>query len=274
MRIDMHVHTKASDGLYRPSDVVRMAAAAGLDVIAISDHDTVQGIDEARGAAAETRLRVVPAVEINSYHGDTEYHILGYWVDHTSVTLRSSLGELQKARIDRMHKVIARLGEIGITLTPEEVMVFAEEGSVGRPHIARALVKKKYASSVRDAFNKYIAEGKPAYVPRSKLSPREAIAIITSASGLAVLAHPGLWGGDELIPQLAAWGIIGIEAYSPDHTPSQIRHYLGMAKEHGLIVTGGSDFHGWGDNAAMRIGSVCTPPDQFALLQAKAKRSS
>ena len=272
MSIDLHVHTKASDGLYSPADIVKMAVSAGVSVLGIADHDTVNGIDAALAAASEKGLELIPGVEINSYNGDAEYHILGYFIDHKSSELRGVLEELRAARIQRMHRIVSKLGMIGITVEPPEILALAESGTVGRPHIARALVRKGYASSIREAFDRYIGEGKPAYAPRSKLTPVEAIKIITRAGGLAALAHPGLWRADELIPQLAAWGVVGIEVYSPDHTAKQVARYHDIARSLGLIALGGSDFHGWGDPAGNKIGMAATPPEEFARLRDMARK--
>jgi len=271
MRIDLHVHTNASDGLYRPADVAAMAARAGVSVIGIADHDTVDGIDEALEAARDS-VRVVPAVEINAYAEGVEHHILGYFVRHRDAELRGSLAKLRDARVARMHVIIGKLAAIGIGVTAEEILAIAGSGTVGRPHIAQALVAKGYASSVRDAFEKYIGEGKPAYAPRSKLTPREAIAIIRAAGGASVLAHPGLWGGGEMVPALAAGGIVGLEVYSPEHTQEQVRRFLDMSRSLGLVSTGGSDFHGWGDTSRSGLGAATTPPEEFARLEEIATR--
>lgn len=271
MIIDLHVHTKASDGLYSPTDIVAMSERVGASVLGITDHDTVNGVDDALAAAAGKKLEIVSGVEINAYNGDTEYHILGYFVDHKDSELQNALAELRAARIRRMHSIVSKLGLIGITVDPSEIMTLAESGSVGRPHIAQVLVKNGYAASVRDVFDRYIGEGKPAYAPRSKLTPLEAIGIIIRAGGVAALAHPGLWHADDLIPQLAAWGIVGLEVYSPDHTAAQVAHYSEVARSLNLIKIGGSDFHGWGDPSGNRIGTSATPPDEFARLKEMAR---
>lgn len=267
MRIDLHTHTNASDGLLAPAALVRAARAAGLSVVGIADHDTVNGIAEALSAAEAEGITLVPGVEINAYHGAFEYHILGYFLDHRDARLAVALAGLREARVRRMEKIVGLLGGLGMELPPEEVLALAGDGSVGRPHIARAMAARGYVSSIREAFDRFIGEGKPAYAPRSKLSPSEAIAVIKGAGGLPVLAHPGLWPGDELIPQLAAWGIVGIEAYTPDHTEEQIARYLALARELGLVVTGGSDYHGWNDPSGSSLGVGRTPPGEFERLR-------
>jgi predicted metal-dependent phosphoesterase TrpH len=266
MRIDLHVHTNASDGLLAPAELVRKAREAGLSALGIADHDTVNGIGEAFDAAAIEGIMLVPGVEINAYHGDFEYHILGYFIDHRDARLAVALAELRAARVRRMQVIVSRLGELGMEVSPEEILAVSGDASVGRPHIARVMVSKGHVSSIREAFDRFIGEGKPAYAPRSKLTPAEAIALIKAAGGLTVLAHPGLWGGDELIPQLAAWGIVGLEVYTPDHTGEQIGRYRRFAKELGLIATGGSDFHGWNTSSGCTFGVGRTPPGEFARL--------
>lgn len=265
MRIDLHTHTNASDGLLAPAELVRAARAAGLSALGIADHDTVNGIEEALGAAVEG-ITLVPGVEINAYHGDFEYHILGYFVDHRDADLARALGELREARVRRMHLIVSKLGDLGMEVSPGEILAVSGDASVGRPHIARVMLDKGFVSSMREAFDRFIGEGKPAYAPRSKLTPLEAIGVIKAAGGLAVLAHPGLFGGDELIPRLAAWGIVGIEVYTPDHTGAQIARYRGFARELGLICTGGSDFHGWNGPSGNTLGVARTPPGEFARL--------
>lgn len=270
MRIDLHVHTNASDGLFAPAEVVRKAREAGLSALGIADHDTVNGVEEALQAAGEERIEVVPAVEINAYHGAFEYHILGYFLDHRDERLGRALAALREARIVRMRRIVQKLGALGMEVDSEEILAAAGGGSVGRPHIARVLLQRRHVSSMREAFDRFIGEGKPAYAPRSKLAPKEAIALIREAGGVAVLAHPGLWGGDELIPQLAAWGIAGIEVYTPDHTGAQRERYRGFARDLGLIQTGGSDYHGWRDGAGNTLGAAATPPEEFRRLAERA----
>lgn len=270
MRIDLHVHTNASDGLFAPAEVVRKGREAGLSTLGIADHDTVNGVGEALEAAAAEGIMLVPGVEINAYHGEFEYHILGYFLDYRDRRLARALAALREARVTRMRRIVTKLGALGMEMDPAEILAAADGGSVGRPHIARAMLGRGYVSSMREAFDRFIGEGKPAYAPRSKLGPAEAIALIREAGGVAVLAHPGLWGGDELIPQLAAWGIVGLEVYTPDHTGAQIERYRDFARAFGLIQTGGSDYHGWRDNSGNTLGAATTPPEEFASLVERA----
>lgn len=271
MRIDLHTHTNASDGLLAPAELVRAARAAGLSVLGITDHDTVNGIGEALSAAEAEGITLVPGVEINAYRGAFEYHILGYYIDHRDERLGAALSGLRAARVARMEKMAALLCGLGMEVSPADILALAGDGAVGRPHIARAMVARGHVASIREAFDKFIGDGKPAYAPRSKLSPSEAIGIITAAGGLPVLAHPGIWPGDELIPQLAAWGIVGIEAHTPQHTEEQVERYLASARELGLIVTGGSDYHGWNDPSGDSLGVGRMQPAEFDRLRGLAR---
>ena len=267
MRIDLHIHTTASDGLYSPAEIVTMAKTSGMDILGIADHDTVGGLAECTEAAHSHGLRIVPALEINSYNGSAEYHILGYFIDVKNSRLLSTLAELQKSRVRRMYVMISRLKSLGIPLDAEEILEIAGDGVVGRPHIARAMIRNGHVKSFREAFDKYIGEGRSAYVPRSKLTPKGAIRIIKEAEGLAVLAHPGTWGCDQVIPHLVSWGIVGIEVYYPEHTPGQVKKYRDLARAFGLVTTGGSDFHGSDNSNGITIGTSCMPMEEFERLE-------
>ncbi len=271
MLIDLHVHTTASDGIYSPAEIVKLAKKAGISVIGIADHDTVDGIEEGLQTAETEGLRLIPAVEINSYSEDNEYHILGYFIDHTHKELVRKLADLKKARTKRMYAILAKLKSLGMTIEADEVFEISGGGCIGRPHIARLLVRKGYVNSFRSAFDYYIGNGKPAYEPRSKLTPEEAIKIIRDAKGAPVLAHPPSLNGDKLMSQLVAWGIVGIEVFSKDSNQEQIKRYLELVHKHGLVATGGSDFHGstaFGDN---KIGDPYMPPEEFIRLEELVK---
>lgn len=268
MLIDLHIHTTASDGVFSPRRLMELARDRGLAVVGIADHDTTNGIEEACRAGDSFGVTVVPAVEINSYSGDAELHILGYFIDHRNRELQKTLAHFRRARVSRMNVIISKLATLGIALAPEEVFAFAGKGAVGRPHIARALEEKGHVHSVRDAFNTLIGDGKPAYAPRSKLTPDEAISIIRRAGGAAVLAHPGLWRADSLIPRLVDSGLAGIEVFSTAHDTMQTRYYLELARSLELCATGGSDFHGWDNSRRRGLGSALTPPEEFERLKA------
>jgi 3',5'-nucleoside bisphosphate phosphatase len=253
---DLHVHTTASDGTLSPEQVVHEAVQAGLAAIGIADHDAVEGISPALAAGRAAGLVVVPAIEVNTDYGEDELHILGYYIDHQSDMLATHLERLRSERRERVKRMVERLNEVGAKLDLERVYEIAGSGSVGRPHVARALVEAGHVSSMNSAFGKYLVRGAPGYVPRYKLTPSEAIQIIRQAGGVAVLAHPGNSRHDEVIPQLIDAGLEGIEVYHSDHSALQRRHYARIAKNRGLVATGGSDFHGPNMMKMVPIGHV------------------
>ena len=247
--VDLHTHTTASDGLHRPADNVRMAREAGLHAVGITDHDTVAGIDEAEIAGEELGVEVVPGVEISTAEDGKDIHILGYYIDRRNPALLERLASQRQVRNVRNEGIIANLNRLGIPITMAEVeRVAGRSGdgdeTVGRPHIAEALVRRGAVSSVQEAFDKYLAKGKPAYFNPPRISPFEAIQWIHEAGGKAVVAHPGLYGRDELVERLLDAGADGVEAYHSDHSPEQAEHYRRMAEARGKLVTAGSDFHG------------------------------
>lgn len=248
-RIDLHLHTTHSDGSFSTRDVMTFAKQAGLTALAITDHDIVEGIAEATAIGAELGIEVVPGVEISSRLGGSELHILGYFLNWTDPLLAQRLSTLRDSRHTRNPKIIQRLNELGIPMTYEEVRALAGTESVGRPHIARLLMEKKFVTSAKEAFDRYLANGRPAFVDRELPEPVEAVQWIREAGGVPVLAHP-TWvrtsadGLRTLVRELKAAGLGGIEVHYSTHTPSQTTEYLELAKQCDLLVTGGSDFHG------------------------------
>lgn len=270
-RVDLHIHTTASDGVLSPAEVVGAAVQKGLTAIAITDHDTIEGLDEASEAAAGTGLEVIPGIELSAEHGDQEVHILGYYLDHQDTTLRDKLGLLRRARRERAWKMVDRLAGMGIPISWELVMQIAGDSSAfGRPHIAQALLDSGFVGSMDEAFDRYIGLKGPAYVARYKLSPEEALRIIADAGGVPVLAHP--WRHEALVPRLVAKGLVGLEAYYPKYSTEESRALAQLAERHGLIPTGGSDFHGYGDGAAQLLGQAPLPEDSVESLKALADR--
>ncbi|MBN2983477.1 PHP domain-containing protein [Cohnella algarum] len=249
-KVDLHTHTTASDGLHRPKENVRMAAEAGLSAVAITDHDTVAGIAEAAAAAPIYGIEVVPGVEISTSLAGKEIHVLGYYIDIRDGLLLERLISQRKVRDSRNEGIVARLNELGIPLTTEQVAEAAGRKpgaieTIGRPHIAEALVRIGAVDSVQEAFDRYLAKGRAAYVdPPPRITPFEAFAWIREAGGAAIVAHPGLYGNDELAAELLDGGADGLEAYHSDHEAEQAERYRGLAENRGKIVTGGSDFHG------------------------------
>jgi predicted metal-dependent phosphoesterase TrpH len=266
--VDLHIHSSVSDGRYSPAEVVRKAAAAGLKVMALTDHDTIGGIAEALAAAREfPGLRVIPGVEISTDVPKGEVHMLGYFIDYTHEELLLKLEDMRNSREKRAREMISRLAGLGMPVSWERVLEIAGTGSVGRPHIAQALLEKGYITSLKEAFNKYIGFGGPAYARREKLSPEEAMTLITRAGGLPVLAHPLTVPEHEaLIEELAGKGLVGIEAYYAEFSQEEIGKLVALAAKLGLLVTGGSDYHGLDENAEATLGGADVPPEAAEKL--------
>jgi 3',5'-nucleoside bisphosphate phosphatase len=246
VRFDLHVHTTASDGTLTPAQVVREAAASGLVAIAITDHDSIEGVPEALDASANLGdpVSVIPGVELSAVHESLDVHILGYFLDHCDPRLRVHLSDLRTARLNRARAIVETLDAAGYELSLDEVMDLSEGGAVGRSHVARALVHRGHAADVSDAFRRLLGRGRPFYVPKDVRTPSEVLQVILDAGGIPVLAHPGVTGADDLIPDLVAGGLAGLEAYHSEHDPDEQEHYALLARELGLLVTGGSDYHG------------------------------
>lgn len=249
--IDLHTHSTASDGTMTPSELVRHAKEAGLSALALTDHDTTDGIDEALEEGKKSGVEVIAGVEINvDFTPDSEMHLLGYFFEDNYKNLEPLLKRLKASREERNPKMIKKLNELGFDISLEEVRREAKDKLVGRPHIASVLVKKGYFKKISDVFNKYISAGRPAYVKREKLLPKEAIEEIVRCGGIPVLAHPiyiSLTAMAELralIHELRGYGLKGIEAFYSDNTPYDTILFLKLAIEYNLIPTGGSDFHG------------------------------
>jgi len=243
---DLHIHTTASDGTLTPEEIIDMAVEIGLKGIAISDHDTVAGLGQARQYLDTTSysLDFIPAIELNTDAGEDEVHILGYFIDPKNVTLNQRLQEIHTARYHRAVQMVSRLQESGIKITFEQVQALAKGELIARPHIARVLVNSNYAATIKEAFVEYIGRGRPGYVPRYKFLPDEAIELIKNAGGIAVLAHPGLIRDKNKVITIINSGIEGLEVFYPEHSPEQIDELLELVRHHRLLITGGSDYHG------------------------------
>ncbi|HTP24556.1 MAG TPA: PHP domain-containing protein [Anaeromyxobacteraceae bacterium] len=266
--IDLHSHSTASDGQYSASQVAERSAAAGVAVWALTDHDSVAGLETGARAAAERGMRFVPGIELSAYLDRREIHVLGHFVDVRSTALRQFEDLLAEKRRLRMGEIIGKLAAMGVVLAPEEIERFSGGKTLGRPHVARAMVEKGVATTVRDAFDRYLGEGRPAYVGRHRLSAQEAIALIRGAGGAATLAHPGvskMERGD--LERLAHLGLTGIETYHPDHNPSLRTKFLRIAREFSLIPTAGSDFHGEAVAPERRFGLVTMSEQELARLE-------
>jgi len=272
MRADLHVHTNASDGRLDPQEVVRLAVEIGLNAIAITDHDTVGGIAAAlETARAFTSFIVIPGVEINTDVPDGEVHILGYFLDYTDERLESTLQKLRNARWVRAQEMVTKLSKLGMNIEWSRVEELARGKAICRPHIAQALLEKGYISCEKEAFDKYIGHGGPAYVERYKLSPVEAVKLIIMARGLPVLAHPAdINELDHLIRELKEAGLVGIEVYYRDYDSATINRLLDIANRYSLIATGGTDYHGFNDGIEVMMGTTVTPPQSLNQLFALA----
>lgn len=248
--IDLHAHTTASDGSLTPTELVALARERGLSAVGVTDHDTVAGLDEARSAGEASGVEVVAGVELSVDYPHGQFHLLGYLIDGRSSLLRQRLEELQEHRRTRNERMLARMQEGGLPITMEDVQREARDGQVGRPHMALALVRKGVVASTDEAFQRYLGAGRPYYIPKARLTPTEAIALVHAAGGVAVLAHPcylKLPDEEALSAELAHLrevGLDGLECYYSQHTPEQTALYLAVARRLGLRVTGGSDFHG------------------------------
>lgn len=256
LKTDLHIHTTVSDGTSTPRQVVQIAAKRKLRAIAITDHDTVGGIEEAKAEGLQSGVEVIPGVEINTDYNHQEIHILGYFIRFKDRQFLAHLDRLQNARVIRIEKMVNRLPGLGLPVKLKRVLELAGAGSVGRPHIGMAMVEKGYVTSIQEAFQRYLGLGRPAFVPRFALTPAEAVGIIRQAGGVAVWAHPGLAKHDYLLAELIGAGLRGLEVYYPEHTPEMVRHYLALARQHRLVVTGGSDYHGSGTGYRAELGEV------------------
>jgi 3',5'-nucleoside bisphosphate phosphatase len=270
MPADLHIHTNYSDGIYTPEEIVRKAKEAGLTTIAITDHDTVDGIERAIIEGEKLGIRVIPGIELTTDLKDTEIHILGYFIDYKAQWFLKLLKKMRDDRENRVKKIAKKLKDIGISIDADEILKQSDGRSVGRPHVARALLKKGIVSSIQEAFNKYLDSNSPAYVPHFKLSPAEAIQTIIKAEGVPVFAHPAVSACDEIIPELVKAGLAGIEIYYSKHSDFQIKHYLKIAEQYNLLVTGGSDFHGT-MRVKEKIGGASVPDEHIDKLEAFKK---
>jgi predicted metal-dependent phosphoesterase TrpH len=271
--VDLHTHTTASDGTYAPRELVAEAAGRGVRVLAITDHDSTEGLPEALEEAERRRpLEVLPGIEINCDVEGAEIHVLGYLMDWQAEWFQDFCREQRRERRARVHRMVERLAALGMPLEADEVFAIVKEGSAGRPHVAQVMVARGYVKTVREAFDKYLGSGKPGHVPRKTVTPEDAVRVIRKAGGVPVFAHPGLADRDELIPALIAAGLMGIECYYTEHSAAQRASYLQLCKDHDLVATGGSDFHGPKVRAAI-LGSPSVPLAAVDALRTKAAAS-
>ncbi len=255
LRIDLHIHSRASDGSLTPSEILTLAQRLKLGAIAITDHDTIDGSKEALANGLPNSLKFLTGIEISAtppppFSCSGSFHILGYAIDLNDLGLNQKLQKLQAARRNRNPQIVKRLNQLGMKLTFAELLDFVPQGQIGRPHIAQLMVKKGYAESISAAFNHFLGQGKPAYVDKFRMTAEQAIHQILGAGGVPVLAHPFLMGIqnearlEDFIVSLKSMGLKGIEVYYPENPPHETDHYIYLARHHELIMTGGTDFHG------------------------------
>ena len=281
-RIDLHTHTTASDGSLSATELVQLAKQQGLSALAVTDHDSVAALPEALAAGQRLGIRIIAGIAISCLHRDIELHILGYFIDQDHPDLKPTLARYLSSREDRNPKIIERLCRLGVDVTYEEVKTLAGSGTIGRPHIARIMLKKGYVSSVADAFDRYLADGGPAYVARVLPSAQEAIAFLHSIGGVPVLAHPTYGdrlkiSSDQLCAELKSFGLAGLETLYSSHTARQTDRFRGIAREHTLLMTGGSDFHGDSKPDVLvgtGYGSLKVPIELLDEIQAAAEGMS
>ncbi len=272
MFADLHLHTFFSDGTFTPEELVARASQIGFRAIALTDHDTLEGCARAAAACAAAQMEFIPGTELTAEHADVEVHILAYLVDTQNKVLLARIAEFQAVRQERIREMVAALNQQGIPLKAEAVFALANCKSPGRPHVARALVKEKLIGNLDEAFEKYLKKGRPAWIPKTKMSALEAVELIHQAGGLAVMAHPGLNRTDEIIPDLVDAGLDGIECFHTKHSTAMAERYLEFAEKYHLLVTGGSDCHGFSKIKPL-IGTIKLPYAYVQRLYA-AKKSA
>jgi predicted metal-dependent phosphoesterase TrpH len=273
---DFHLHSTASDGVQTPSWVIGTAFTRGVQVLALSDHDTTAGLDEAAAAAKEAGLRLIPGLELSTDLGKADVHLLAYGFDRTSKPLQDFLQWQRDGRIGRTRRIVEILAEQGMPLDVARVFEIAGEATVGRPHVARALLEKGYVASVQEAFDQWLGNGKPADVDRPKLEPADAIRVVHENGGVVFVAHPVFIGEDyaAAIEQLRAWGADGIETYYKHYDPETVAAHAALAARLGMAASGGSDYHGLGNPDDREIGDIPFPDERVAEFVAYIEQNT
>jgi 3',5'-nucleoside bisphosphate phosphatase len=273
-KVDLHIHSNASDGRYSPAEVVRMAVSAKLAIMSLTDHDTIDGLIPALEAAKEfPALTLIPGVELSTDTTGGEVHVLGYFIDYTDQEFISSLERMRNSRADRAAKMVLKLKELGCDVELARIKEIAGNGALGRAHVAQALLEKGYISSFKEAFTRYIGRDCPAYISREKLTPSEAVQLITKVHGLPVLAHPFTTANPEMmIRDLKPVGLVGIEVYYAGYLPAETNSLLNLALKYDLIPTGGTDYHGIDTASEITIGGTDVPMHFVEKLIALAEQ--
>lgn len=272
MKIDLHTHTTRSDGNTPPRELMRLARQAGIGVLAVTDHDTTEALGECMDEGARLGMRVLAGIELSSRFEGKDVHVLGYGFDPAAPALRERLEGLHRSRRERVNRICARLGEVGVALDPQDVLREAGGKSVGRRHVARALLRKGLVKSLEEAFGRYLGADSPAYVPAHEMTPREARDLVRAHGGLAVLAHPGFLDDDALVERLLDEARFdGIEVFHRYESSTRYRIYLDLARRRNLLVTGGSDFHGDRDSRNAALGEMTCPPEYWKAFEKRLR---
>lgn len=265
---DLHLHTQFSDGTFTPEELAGHGARLGFAALALTDHDTVEGCARMEAACAAAGIEFIPGAELTAEHNDTELHVLGYFLDTHNQKLLAEIAKFQAVRQNRIREMVALINEQGVPLEVDSVFALANCKSPGRPHVARAMVKAGLVSHLDEAFERFLKKNRPAWVPKKKVSALEAIDLIHQAGGLAVMAHPGLNRTDEVIPAMVDAGLDGIECFHTKHSTAASERYLEIAEKFNLLITGGSDCHGFSKGKPL-IGGIKLPYEHVEKLKSK-----
>lgn len=269
MFADLHLHTSFSDGTYSPEELAMEGKRFNLSVLSLTDHDTMEGCERMAAACAKQGIEFIPGSELTAEQDDYELHLLGYYLDTSSVKLRGALATFQAARQDRIREMVERIKKLGIKIEAEDVFRIANCQSPGRPHVGRALVEAGVCNSLDEAFERFLKKNRAGWVPKFRISAPDAIKLIHEAGGVAVMAHPGLNRSDDMIPELVEAGMDGIECFHTKHSTAVSQHYLMMAEQKNLLITGGSDCHGMNKGKPL-IGSIRLPYSNVVKLRERA----
>ena len=268
-KADLHIHTKCSDGVFTPEEIVEKAKQTGLKAISITDHDSVLGIDEAKPLASKYGIELISGVEMSSTYQGYDIHILGYFFDHKHSELKSYLDLCKQLRTERAERMVGKLARMGVKIEIEQIILKAQNGSVGRPHIAAVLQDGGFVKSFSEAFSKYLGSHSPAYVKSIETPPAEVIRLINEAAGLSFLAHPGQNIPDEILRQLINFGLDGIEIIHPSHDTYKENYYREIANEYFLLFSGGSDYHGLKDQEKDLFGQITIPYEWVTKMKSR-----
>ncbi len=266
VEVDLHLHTTASDGSLSPTELINQILQTTLKTVAITDHDSTEGVDEAMAAAEGSELTVIPGIEFGSEIGESEVHLIGLFIDHNSAALQAALRRFRDQRIEAAQNMVKKLNDLGMDITWERVNELAG-GAVGRPHVARALLEKGYISSIREAFDRFIGNDGPARVPRPKFTPVEALEIVHAARGVGIVAHPRTVDDlESVLPPLAEAGLAGIEVFAEKYGAEHQQRYMDIAEKYSLIPGGGTDYHAFGSENEVKPGMSGPPPETARLF--------